>query len=131
MIRTSAYAIAFATRILFNLVHLVLIGGLVWRQRLRTIRRPAYAADGEWNQEHADRAPAIGGSYLLFVDCKAICRCGDYILCRPLGKFRSLSGFSERLHWFSAHVICARCPANVAIAFPSYRVITVQVRGRG
>jgi MFS family permease len=38
------YAIAFATGILFNLVHLVLIGVLVWRQRLRTILRPAYAA---------------------------------------------------------------------------------------
>ena len=38
------YAIAFAIGIFFNLVHLALIGVLVWRQRLRTILRPAYAA---------------------------------------------------------------------------------------
>jgi hypothetical protein len=37
------YAIAFATGILFNLVHLALIGVLVWRQRLRMLG-PAYAA---------------------------------------------------------------------------------------
>jgi predicted MFS family arabinose efflux permease len=37
-------AIAFAIGIFFNLVHLALIGVLVWRQRLRTILRPAYAA---------------------------------------------------------------------------------------
>jgi MFS family permease len=34
------YAIAFGTGILFNLVHLALIGVLVWRQRLRTILGP-------------------------------------------------------------------------------------------
>jgi hypothetical protein len=39
------YAIAFATGILFNLVHLALIGSLVWRQRLRTSVGPAYAAE--------------------------------------------------------------------------------------
>ena len=39
------YAIAFATGILFNLVHLALIGSLVWRQRLRTSLRSAYAAE--------------------------------------------------------------------------------------
>ena len=38
------YAITFAIGIFFNLVHLALIGVLVWRQRLRTILRPAYAA---------------------------------------------------------------------------------------
>src|SRR5919206_3198288 len=38
------YAIAFATGILFNLVHLALIGVLVWRQRLRTTPGPAYYA---------------------------------------------------------------------------------------
>ena len=39
------YAIAFAIGILFNLVHLALIGSLVWRQRLRTSVGPAYAAE--------------------------------------------------------------------------------------
>jgi hypothetical protein len=39
------YAIAFASGILFNLVHLALIGSLVWRQRLRTSLRSAYAAE--------------------------------------------------------------------------------------
>jgi hypothetical protein len=34
------YAIAFATGVLFNLVHLALIGVLIWRPRLRTILRP-------------------------------------------------------------------------------------------
>jgi hypothetical protein len=38
-------AIAFATGILFNLVHLTLIGSLVWRQRSRTRVGPAYAAE--------------------------------------------------------------------------------------
>jgi MFS family permease len=39
------YAIAFAIGILFNLVHLALIGSLVWRQRLRTSVGPSYAAE--------------------------------------------------------------------------------------
>jgi MFS family permease len=39
------YAIAFATGILFNLVHLALIGSLVWRQRVRTSIGSAYAAE--------------------------------------------------------------------------------------
>jgi MFS family permease len=39
------YAIAFAIGILFNLVHLALIGSLVWRHRLRTSVGPAYAAE--------------------------------------------------------------------------------------
>jgi hypothetical protein len=39
------YAIAFVTGILFNLVHLALIGSLAWRQRLRTSVGPAYAAE--------------------------------------------------------------------------------------
>jgi nitrate/nitrite transporter NarK len=39
------YAIAFATGILFNLVHLALIGVPVGRQRLHTILGPAYAAE--------------------------------------------------------------------------------------
>ena len=39
------YAIAFATGILFNLVHLALIGSLVWRQRLRTSVGQGYAAE--------------------------------------------------------------------------------------
>ena len=39
------YAIAFATGILFNLVHLALMGVLVCRQRLRRSLGPAYAAE--------------------------------------------------------------------------------------
>ena len=39
------YAIAFATGILFNLMHLAIIGVLVWRQRLGTSLAPAYAAE--------------------------------------------------------------------------------------
>jgi hypothetical protein len=42
---TGFYAIAFATGILFNLVHLALIGVLVWRQRLRRSLGPAYPAE--------------------------------------------------------------------------------------
>jgi hypothetical protein len=46
------YAIAFTTGIRFNLVHLTLIGVLVWRKRLRMSvgrPRPAPLCD-EWNQ---------------------------------------------------------------------------------
>ena len=39
------YAIAFAAGILFNLVHLALIGVLVWRQRLHTSLGLAYGAE--------------------------------------------------------------------------------------
>ena len=39
------YAIAFGIGILFNLVHLALIGSLVWRQRLRNSVGPSYAAE--------------------------------------------------------------------------------------
>jgi hypothetical protein len=39
------YAIAFATGILFNLVHLAFSGSLVWRQRLRTSVGQAYAPE--------------------------------------------------------------------------------------
>jgi MFS family permease len=39
------YAVAFAIGLLFNLVHLVLIGVLVWRRRSRTDLGPAYAAE--------------------------------------------------------------------------------------
>src|ERR1700731_4005158 len=39
------YAIAFATGILFNLMHLAIIGVLVWRQRWRTSLAPAYATE--------------------------------------------------------------------------------------
>src|SRR2546423_2785966 len=42
---TGFYAVAFAIGILFNLVHLALIGSLVWRHRLRTSVGPAYAAE--------------------------------------------------------------------------------------
>jgi MFS family permease len=47
------YAIAFATGILFNLVHLALIGALVWRQRLRRILGSAYAAGMSGRKEPA------------------------------------------------------------------------------
>jgi MFS family permease len=39
------YAIAFAAGIVFNLVHLAVIGALVWRQRSRTRFTPARAAE--------------------------------------------------------------------------------------